>query len=276
MRAMTKLFELYIRDYMGKSLTKTLIIQSHTEPFPFDWLEVCTHSVESWSKTQDYEYRFYGDELFDRVDPKLVDKFSNQKVIITDLARLLVLKEALNEGYDRAIWLDADVLVFAPNQFKLPELWDLPEGYMVGREVWVQSSLKTANKLSAHVKVHNAFLLFDRGNSFLDFYIDQAERFLHQCQGSVPPQFIGPKLLTALHNVIQCPVMDSAGMLSPEVIKALLSSDKPSRILELFRKKSPQPIAAANLCSSLAGGIEVSNKEIETLVDKLLGDALPI
>ena len=249
---------------------QTLVIQSQSQPLPSPWLQFCLNSVVEWCQCHDYEYRFYNDELFDFVDPLLVEKFSNQKVIITDLARLIAIRESLNQGYDRVLWLDADFLIFAPDQFHLPELWQLAEGYMVGREVWVQASAGASEGFKAHVKVHNAFLLFDRGNSFLDFYIDQAERFLHQCEGSVPPQFIGPKLLTALHNVIQCPVMESAGMLSPEVIKGLLSDGRHSKALELMVRRSSKPLAAANLCSSLAGGIEITDSQMDALIDQLL------
>jgi hypothetical protein len=67
-------------------------------------------------------------------------------------------------------------------------------------------------KLRAYVKVRNAFLMFRKGNHFLDFYTATAQRLLRLNQGSMPPQFIGPKLLTALHNVAICPVMETAGM----------------------------------------------------------------
>jgi len=265
---------------IDKSSSKTLVIQSQSQPLPFTWLQSCLESVIDWCKSQDYEYRFYGDELFEFVDPILVKKFSDQTVIVTDLARLLAIRESLNQDYDRVLWLDADVLIFSPEQFQLPEIWELPEGYMVGREVWVQASLDTPPKLKAHVKVHNAFLLFDRGNSFLDFYIDQAERFLRQCSNDVPPQFIGPKLLTALHNVIQCPVMESAGMFSPEVIKDLLSGDERTGALELMHKRSSSPVAAANLCSSLVGEkgnrVELSHAQMKQLIAKLLADRRPV
>jgi len=259
-----------------KSTSKTLIIQSQTQPLPFSWLGSCIDSVVSWCKSQDYEYRFYGDELFDFVDSVLIEKFAHQKVIITDLARLAAIKESLIRGYDRVLWLDSDFLIFAPEQFQLPALWNLPEGYMVGREVWVQAVAGKPLKWKAHVKVHNAFLLFDRGNSFLDFYTDQAERFIRQCSDKVPPQFIGPKLLTALHNVIQCPVMESAGMFSPGVIQDLISNGQDCKALELMKKRSSVPVAGANLCSSLTEKLELSNQQMELVVKTLLADRTPI
>lgn len=259
---------------MSVELFKTLVIQSHRQPPPYSWLASCTESVRKWCQQHGYEYRFYDDEIFDLLDPLIQEKFSRQKVVLTDLARLLLLKQCLREGYDRVIWLDADMLIFAPEQFCLPELWQIREGYMLGREVWVQNMAESgeAEKWKAYVKVHNAFLLFDRGNHFLDFYLDQAERFLHQCETNVPPQFIGPKLLTALHNVIQCPVMESAGMLSPTVVLSLLSDGVATAALDLMRQRSKVPLAAANLCSSMVATGELSNGQMQRLVETLLSE----
>jgi hypothetical protein len=84
----------------------------------------------------------------------------------------------------------------------------------------------------------------------------------------MPPQFIGPKLLTALHNIAFCPVMESAGMLSPAVIRDLLAGE--GKALDLFYQKSPVALAGANLSSSLTAGEGLTNADIETLIQLLL------
>jgi hypothetical protein len=53
-----------------------------------------------------------------------------------------------------------------------------------------------------------------QGNSFLHFYAETIERLLRQNRGGIPPQYIAPKFLTALHNVTRLPVVESDGMLS--------------------------------------------------------------
>ncbi len=211
-----------------------------------------------------YDYRFIGDELFDPVPVSLSEKTRQQPVIATDLARLLLLQDALHSGYETVIWMDADFLIFNPADFRLPDTT-----CALGREVWVQHDRQ--GQLKAYRKVHNAFLMFRKGNSFLAFYADTAQRLLTENQGTVPPQFIGPKLLTALHNVTRLPVMESAGMLSPMVIKNILAGDGPA--LGMFVSKSPQPIAAANLCISSCEKEEVTDAEMESLIDILLGGA---
>lgn len=240
----------------------TLVIQSHRTPLPYAWLTRCLDSVRGWCESNRFAYRFLNDELFDGVQADLLEKVAHQKVIASDLARLKVLQQALREGFETVLWLDADFLVFDPDNFVLP---DSP--YAVGREVWVQHD-KLA-KLKVYKKVHNAFLMFRRGNGFLDFYAETAERLLRQNQGGMPPQFIGPKLLTALHNVCQMPVMESAGMLSPLVIKDIVQGE--GEALKRFVGQSPQPIAGANLCLSSREREEVSNAGMEQLIGLLTG-----
>jgi hypothetical protein len=130
----------------------------------------------------------------------------------------------------------------------------------------VQQDSKKA--LKVYKKVHNAFLLVRQGNSLLDFYADTAERLLRQNEGSMPPQFIGPKLLTALHNVANLPVMESAGMLSPPVVKDIIQGDGPA--LDLFISNSSQSIAAANLCSSSVDNNQLTDAELDELINVLM------
>ena len=261
----------------------TLIIQSHRQPLPFTWLAPCVASVKNWAKQESYDYQFIGDALFDTLPQWVLEKTRAQKVIATDLARLKFLQKFLAAGYQRVVWLDADFLIFAPDNFQLPEPGQLAEKYALGREVWVQPKIPAqkagqeparnkATKFKAYKKVHNAFLLFDaqfdQRNSFLDFYTAHAERLLEKVSGPIPPQFIGPKLLTALHNVVQCPVQENAGMLSPWVINDILAGGGPA--LTLFRDKSPQPLAGANLCSSLSNSDVLPECALEKVVTQLL------
>ncbi len=223
-------------------MTSTLVLQSHHEPLPMPWLSRCIESVARWGRRCGYDYRWLGDEFFDRVDADLLDRTRTQTVIATDLARLEWLKAGLADGYDCVVWCDADFLIFDAPAFTLP---DTP--YAIGREVWVQ---RNESRWRVYNKVHNAFLMFRRGNVFLEFYADAAARLLRLNSGAKPPQFIGPKLLSALHNVVQCPVMEKAGTLSPEVIDALVAGGGVA--LDIFRSQSPMPLAGANLCASLA------------------------
>jgi hypothetical protein len=244
-------------------MVNTLVLQSHTDPLPHAWLRRCMDTVKAWSVLNNFHYQFIDDELFEFVPTELLEKIKTQWVIATDLARIKVMWSFLNRGYERVVWCDADFLIFDSKGFVLPG-----KLYALGREVWIQESANNPGKLVARVKVHNAFLLFCQHNVFLDFYIDTAERLLLKNSGSMPPQFIGPKFLTAIHNVVQCPALETAGMLSPLVINDIVVGA--GSALTLFRQRSTQPIAAANLCSSLCAGDSLSTSRIETGIEQLL------
>jgi len=217
--------------------------------------------VETWARAAGFDYRFVGDELFAPIPECLRGRLRPQPVVASDLARLLALRRALEEGYEAAVWCDADFLVFAPERLILPAA-----PYALGREVWIE--YRGAGRTPrARVKVHNAFLLFRRGNALLEFCIDAAERLLGAHPGPYPPQFVGPKLLTALHNIVGFPVAERAAMLSPPVIRDLIAGGGPC--LELFRERSPEPVAGANLCASLAGGREMTDGEADEAITRL-------
>jgi hypothetical protein len=246
-------------------MSATLVIQSHRVPLPCGWLQLCLDSVASWAQVNDYDYRFVDDQIFDLLEPGLLEKIRAQPVIASDLARLKSLQQGLLEGYACVIWCDADFLIFKADDFILPEA-----DFALGREVWIQAG--ESGKLRAYVKVHNAFLMFRQGNHFLDFYADTAERLLRLNQGRMSPQFIGPKLLTALHNIASCPVMETAGMLSPAVMHDLLAGE--GRALDLFHRKSAVVPAAVNLSSSLTERASLTEAHMESLIQRLLSRGL--
>lgn len=241
-------------------MKQTLVIQSHRSPLPFNWLQDCIDSVKAWATLNDIDYQWLGDEIFTSLDSELIEKTASQKVIASDLARLKAIQQALAKGYQRVIWCDADFLIFNAQQFILPE-----SSFALGREVWVQED--NNSQLRAYTKVHNAFLMFCQGNHFLDYYSASAEQLLRANQGRMPPQFIGPKLLTALHNMVTCPVMETAGMLSPLVIRDILKGN--GKALQLFKQKSSYFPAGANLCSSMTDSAGFSNTEMRCLIEKL-------
>jgi hypothetical protein len=241
-------------------MSDTLVLQSHRQPLPLPWIQACLDSVRRWADANCFDYRFIGDELFDSVPESLLQKTAQQRVITTDLARLHALQAGLWSDYQTVIWCDADFLIFNPIEFVLPDV-----AYALGREVWIQAD--SNNKPSVYRKVHNAFMMFRKGNTFLDFYAESAERLLSKNTGRMTPQFIGPKLLTALHNIVICPVLETAGMLSPMVIKDIIRGQ--GYALDLFRKNSPTHICAANLSSSLTQQECISDNDMAKLIEVL-------
>lgn len=214
-----------------------------------------------------YEYRFLDDELFDFVPSRIRSKYSAQPVILADLARLRLLQAGLSDGFERVVWIDADVFAFAPDRLQLPET-----SHAIGREVWVQMR---GEKLRAYRKVHNAFLMSSSGDSFLPFYADAAERLLEQAKPPLVPQFIGPKFLTAQHNIAGLHVSDCVGMLSPLALRDLV--DGGGAAMDLTLSGHTDMPAAFNLSASYAGkesdGVQNSEAEYEAAILKLADGA---
>ena len=243
------------------SRSRVLVIQSHTHPLPAKWYGCCIESVRTWADMHGYDYRWMGDEIFDPINDSLLAKTRNQRVVATDLARLYALESALAEGFERAIWVDADVLVIAPQRLVLPG----QAGALFGRENWVQ--VRAGGSLRCHRKIHNALMAFDRGSEVLPFYRYSAERILDRYQGQMVPQLIGPKLLTLLHNAIGFPVLEEAAMLSPPVILDLLGGG--GAALECFIGATSVAPAAVNLCGSSVATGELDDDQIDRVIGVL-------
>ncbi|MFT5483615.1 MAG: hypothetical protein ACI9GW_002273 [Halieaceae bacterium] len=237
-----------------------LVLQSHRDPLPYRFLNTCLASVRYWADFNNYSYRFIGDELFEPIPTTIMNRCSDQPVIATDIGRLYAIERALTEGFDTVVWCDADFLIFNPLGLSLVD-----QSYAMGREIWIERDER--GKLRARVKVHNAFMMYRRGNSFLNFYLDTALRLVGCNIGSLPPQFVGPKLLTALHNVVQLPVVETAAMLSPALIHDLIAGG--GSALELHNTRATVAPAGFNLCSSLAANEELTIGEIESVIELL-------
>ncbi len=242
----------------------TTILQSHHDLALSGWQGRCCASVERWAQRQGYDYRRQGDELFDHLGSDLRRRFATQPVVLSDIARLLWLSEVLSEGYDRALWIDADVLIF--RDFEAPV-----EGDHFGRECWVQP---VGGRLRSYRKLHNAWLQFSAGSVILPYYIDRAQKLLAVAEAPVVPQFIGPKLLTAWHNITPFNVEERVGMLSPLAIAELLAGlAGPSPALRELCRGHAAPLAALNLCASYEGrredGVCHSSDDFHAVIDIL-------
>lgn len=216
------------------------VLQS-SAPNPPEWIQRCLQSVQQWAQHHGHSYKFIEDELFDFLPDELRSKcLPKHRLIATDIARLRWCEQQLADGADAVLWLDADTLV-------LDVSWQPPDcDYAVGREVWVQPKGKGWR---SYVKVHNAALLFRHGNAFLPYYRQAAEQIVRAHSGRhMVPHLVGPKLLTALHNIAAHPVMEEAALLSPWVIQDWLGNGGPA--LELFQAQSPAAPALVNLCQS--------------------------
>ena len=269
-------------------MTKTLVLQS-AQFRRAQWLDTCLVSVESWAAQANYTYRFIGDELFDQVPEWYMHKVAGRMPIASDLGRLLWIKNLLDQGEaDTVVWLDADVLVFAPSKLKVAPV----SSCVFGQELWIQKNLpkshpKDGEKLQrqngtwqVRKNVHNALAAFRKGCPVLPFLIEVIQRMMHRVDANfIAPQMMGPKLLSNLHNLADFELMPSVGALSPEVILNLAgkqakheetsvenSQGAGQGALQALLAKQTEPLLAANLCSSLLGELSPDTQVQEDLM----------
>lgn len=236
---------------------RTRVIQSYRTSDVPAWIETCLSSVSSWAVLQEADYHFVGDEIFDRVPDWYLEKTQACPQIATDLGRLYLMQEAFDEGYDRALWLDADVLVADPSGFHIT----LTAGFTLGREIWVQTDPSGAGAPRAYRNVHNAYMAFCRENAFLPFYRYACERIIKRMEPGpdkgMAPQVVGPKLLTSLHNTLGFDLSPDIAMLSPEVLADIVNGG--GAFLDLFRAVQTDRAFGANLCASLANEAAIND-----------------
>lgn len=177
--------------------------------------------------------------------------------MLVDLGRLKLCQQALADGCERVIWLDADVLVVEPECLAIPAR--LEHGYAFGRELWVEEGGKVRRG------VHNALCVFESGNPVLHFYAHACERIIAVHEGDqLAPQLLGPKLLKALYTFTQMPLLDEVGMLSPWVSEDLLAGG--GKRLDAMKREVGTLPPALNLCSSMISD-ETGNAVTEFLLD---------
>lgn len=236
---------------------KVLVLQSFHEDRVTPWITACQQSVTSWCKRQGYDYRFAGDVFFDRLPDWYWQKVGHRKPIAADLARLLWIESALAAGaYDVVAWIDIDVFIIHPGAFQVAPVTTCVFGY----EHWLQPE-EGRKGFKVRKNVHNAYCAFKPGCPILPFLIEAVQRLVRRVDPDyLAPQFVGPKLLTSLHNIVGFELDRHVGAISPALGQALVQGNQP-----LVEKGMPAALYAANLCASLAADPEHMMQLVDVL-----------
>ena len=239
---------------------RTLILQSAAPEARHGWQGRCLASVASWARERGYDYRLLGDEFFAPVPAWYMTKVAGRLPIAADYARLVQARSLLEAGQaDIVAWLDADVFVFAPDHLEVRLTLDA----VFGRELWLELD---AGKPRVHRNVHNAYAAFAAGSSTLSFLADRVLEMMARVDAEhIAPQFVGPKLLTSLHNIVGFDVVADVGAISPALADGIVERD--ARVLAAISRRAEGPMYAANLCASLARDPAAQDALIDRLVD---------
>ena len=218
----------------------TVVYQSfRTQNVP-QWINRCMQTARDWAALCGFDYHFVDDRLFDYVPAELRARSQN-KIILSDLARLLVARELLRKGYQRVMWVDADVVVFDP------QAWELPtdSSYYFCHELWPNP---VAGGLRFDFRANNSVCVFSQGNPFLEFYIDCCRRIL-ETQNEPSQWMLGPRFLKAILGGYPVPVLTNIGMLDFNMLEDLARGT--TKLVPMYMKAMGKPLVAANCCFSM-------------------------
>ena len=220
----------------------TIVLQSYSKESAPEWIHRCLESVRRWAEKQGYIRRIIGDELFDAVPDWYMTK-TGKGPIAADYARLVAMQKILSESaVEQVIWLDADVYVLDQDMSLASQ-----GSCAFGQEVWVQQEAKS---LRTRKNVHNAVCLFKKHCVVLPFLAETVASIIRRADpDNIAPQMVGPKLLTALHSLYEFDLLPNVGAVSQEVARDISSRGGPA--LTMLLDKTPVPLQAVNLCSSL-------------------------
>lgn len=220
----------------------TIILQSYRNNGIPAWLQRCMQTVRHWAKANGYHYTFVDDALFDHVPSRFRAPAPLSLLPLTDLARLGLLREKLASGYARAVWVDADVVIFRPHDFHIPT----PSGAMLCHEIWTQRDGQ--GEIHHTRNINNAVMVFDRGHPLLDFLHHAAiELFSHLGPERIHATTIGTDFLTRLGRIYPIRLLTQVACLSPLLVHAV-STGEPSALLQEHAARFGHPFHAANLC----------------------------
>lgn len=244
---------------------KTVVFQSYRTTGVPGWIGTCMATVKGWAQSQDFDYRCFDDSFLDLAPAWYRERCAGEICTLTDLCRLIMAHRLLESGYGRTLWVDADMLVFAPQALRLDEA----AGFAFCLELWPQ--LDAAGQLQCSTRVNNSMTLFTKEGNHLDFFQGAALR-IAAARPRLHKLDVGTNFLTGLGQVMPLPLFSNVGIFSPVLMHAIATGD--DAILAAYGGFLPQRIACANLCHSLAGervqGYVADETIFDGVVDKCL------
>lgn len=237
----------------------------------------CMQSVKEWSASRGYAYEFVDDALFDFLPATIRNDPRAPLLPKTDMARLGLLEDRLRHD-ERAIWLDADVLVFDPAGFTMPETG----GAMLCHEIWTH--LSEQGEIVHRRGINNALMLFERGHPLLGFLRHASiELYQHSDPERMSSLALGTDLLSKLGRIVPLRLHSQLACLSPLLLAAVYYGDHPEW-LRAHAQQHGHRFCATNLCRSLMvapstqqRSRELDSIQMQTLIERLIatrGNAL--
>jgi hypothetical protein len=247
-------------------LPKTVILQSYRTERVEPLVSLAMATVRQWAMMRGYAYEFMDDVFFDIVPEDFRAKTDGEIWQMADMARLLHIRRLLGV-YERAIWLDADLVVLDADAFR--PLVRAP--YFFCREYWVNEPvLGNGDDLEIAMQVNNSVCGFVRGVPFLEWYIAETYRATLAAPAdtnwNATP--LSTRILTKTHSETGFPLYDHCGIMSPALYKALNEPGVGVQTWSAYASAA-RGIAAINMTLSLSRSKQVSDEALLTTLGTL-------
>lgn len=219
-------------------------------------------SAKEWAEIQGYAYRFIDDSFFGYVPDWFREAVKGQRHLLSDLARLELARLYLDEGWERVIWVDADIYICDRQGFIIGDEHD----HWLCEELWV---FIRDNELQFSRRVNNAVLSFSRGNRFLDFYRNACQKIVRSKQGKLRHSEIGTSFLSGIAHLL--PLRKEVAMFSPLLLAEFYKNNE--IMIARYQQEFGSPIKAVNLCLTFRdtyfGDLLLDDNVFTTVIEKL-------
>ena len=220
---------------------KTIVLQSfRTHEVP-PWIATCMASVRAWATSAGWDYECMDDAFFALAPDWTRWRCKENIYAVTDISRLVWARSRLEETWERVIWADADMLVFAPQDLQIAE--GICHGFAGELFLHVDGHGKTTPTHG----INNALMAFERGDPILGAYLEACYQCLRALPpGPVPRTALGPALLTRFAAAHPLTTIERIGLFSLTIMQQIADGGGP--LTHEYLARSPYPPAAANLC----------------------------
>lgn len=217
-------------------------------------------SVRRWTALWNFDYIFEDDKFFQRVPKWFEDKCVNHFYPKTDIARLYLMREWLLD-YDRVVWLDADLLIFDPENFNVSEVSD----YALSHEVF----LHYRKNITLGSSINNSLIVVTKGDPFLDTYISRSEETIRNTnEHMIERCSIGPTLLNQMATERPINRLTCNGLFENRMMLAIVQDDQ--EVIDVYRNGFKFWMAGANMCHFMYNQARPDRFPIDECVNKLL------
>lgn len=223
-------------------------------------------SVRAWTEREGWEYVCLDDAFFSLAPGWVHQACQGNIYAVTDIARLVWARRKLDEGYDRVVWADADILVFDPEAFG-QELARV-RGHGLSRELFLR--VAASGKVTALHGINNAVMVFEHDDSMLTDYLEACyARLCSLAHGPVPRTALGPALLRQIATTKPLRLIDGVGLFTPAIMRHVASGG--SALTQQYLTQSAAFPVAANLCHFMRNGTPHHRRaEFDRVYDKAI------